>query len=106
MYREEARSWERQVIDEIGSGHTIVTARTSTATGGDEILTGDRGDTRHLHLYAATDAEGGAWSRQVLDGDMSPSGCAVSDLNGDGRIDLVCIRGRTANLRWYENVSP
>ncbi len=26
VYREEAGSWERQVIDEIGSGHTIVTA--------------------------------------------------------------------------------
>ncbi len=105
VYREEAGSWERQVIDEIGSGHTIVTADFD-GDGRDEIVTGDRGDTRRLHLYAATDAEGAAWSRQVLDGDMSPSGCAVADLNSDGRIDLVCIGGRTANLKWYENVSP
>ena len=37
---------------------------------------------------------------------MSLSGCAVADLNGDARIDLVCIGGHTANLKWYEKVSP
>ena len=95
----------RAVIDEIGSGHTIVTADFDGA-GRDEIVTGDRGDTRRLYLYAAVDADGAAWSRHVLDEDMSPSGCAVAGLNGDARIDLVCIGGRTANLEWYENVSP
>ena len=105
VYREEAGSWERQVIDEIGSGHTIVTADFN-GDGRDEIVTGDRGDTRRLYLYAATDAGGAAWSRRILDEDMSPSGCAVADLNGDARIDLICIGGRTANLKWYENAAP
>ena len=36
---------------------------------------------------------------------MSPSACVAEDLDGDGRIDLVCIGGGTANLKWYENVS-
>ena len=45
-------------------------------------------------------------ARHVLDEDMSPSGCAVADMNGDASIDLVCIGGRTANLKWYEDVSP
>ena len=105
VYREDEGRWTRQVIDEIGSGHTIVTADFD-GDGRDEIVTGDRGDTRRLHLYAATDADGAAWSQRVLDEDMSPSGCAVADLNGDGRIDLVCIGGRTANLKWYENAAP
>ncbi len=29
----------------------------------------------------------------------------AEDLDGDRRVDLVCIGGRTANLKWYENVS-
>ncbi len=105
VYREDGGTWRRQVIDEIGSGHTIVTADFD-GDGRDEIVTGDRGDTRRLHLYEAADADGAAWSRQVIDEDMSPSGCAVADLNADGRIDLVCIGGRTANLKWYENTAP
>ena len=105
VYLEDGGQWARTVIDEIGSGHTIVTADFD-GDGRDEIVTGDRGDTRRLHLYAATDDEGGTWRRQVLDENMSPSGCAVADLNADGRIDLVCIGGRTANLKWYENAVP
>ena len=105
VYREDGGRWTRQVIDEIGSGHTIVTADFD-GDGRDEIVTGDRGDTRRLYLYATTDAGGGAWARRILDEDMSPSGCAVADLNGDARIDLICIGGRTANLKWYENAAP
>lgn len=105
VYREDGGRWARQVIDEIGSGHTIVTADFN-GDGRDEIVTGDRGDTRRLYLYATTDAGGGAWARRILDEDMSPSGCVVADLNGDARIDLICIGGRTANLKWYENAAP
>ena len=100
-----ASSWRRQVIDRIGSGHTIVTADFD-GDGRDEIVTGDRGASQMLYLYAASDPDGSDWSRQVLDDGMSPSGCAVADLDGDGRTDLVCIGGRTGNLKWYENVSP
>ena len=42
VYREEAGSWERQVIDEIGSGHTIVTADFD-GDGRDEIVYYRRG---------------------------------------------------------------
>ena len=106
VYREENDVWQREVIDSIGSGHTIVTADFD-ADGRDEIVTGDRGDTRRLYLYSLGGSGGVMWSRQVLDdGDMSPSGCAVADMNADDRIDLVCIGGGTANLKWYENVTP
>ena len=55
VYRDAAGSWERQVIDEIGNGHTIVTADFD-GNGRDEIVTGDRGDTRRLHLHPAEEA--------------------------------------------------
>ena len=42
VYREEAGSWERQVVDEIGSGHTIVTADFD-GDGRDEIVYYRRG---------------------------------------------------------------
>ena len=58
-------------------------------------------------MPSVTGPDGAAWSRRVLDdGDMSPSACVVTDMNGDGRTDLVCIGGGTSNLKWYENVSP
>ena len=42
---------------------------------------------------------------QILDnGGMAAAACAVADLNGDGRPDIVCIGSATANLKWYENL--
>ncbi len=105
VYREDGGGWARQVIDTIGSGHTIVTGDFD-GDGRDEIVTGDRGDSEMLYLYASTDASGAAWARQTLDTNMSPSACVVADLDADADTDLVCIGGRTANLKWYENVSP
>lgn len=106
VYREDDESWTRGVIDTIDSGHTIVAADFD-GDGSDEIVTGDRGDTRSLYLYSAQDADGAAWSRQILDdGDMSASGCVVADLDDDGRLDLVCIGGGTANVKWYQNLAP
>lgn len=105
VYRGDAGSWVRQVIGTINSGHTIVTADFD-GDGRDEVVTGDRGDVRSLYLYRATDTEGAVWSRQILDdGGMSPSGCVAEDLNADARVDLVCIGGGSASLKWYENVS-
>jgi hypothetical protein len=105
VYLEDGDEWRRQVIDDIGSGHTIVTADFD-GDGRHEIVTGDRGESEMLYLYAASDADGAAWSRQVLDDAMSPSGCDIADINGDDRPDVICIGGRTSNLKWYENVSP
>jgi len=106
VYREDDGAWNRQVIDtRIVSGHTIATGDFN-GDGRDEVVAGDRGDTRSVYLYSATDAAGEAWSRHVVDdGDMAASGCAVEDLNADGRLDIVCIGSATANLKWYENVT-
>jgi hypothetical protein len=35
---------------------------------------------------------------------MAGSGCVKSDINGDGRPDVVCIGSSTGNLKWYENL--
>ena len=105
VYRQEEDAWIRQVIDTIGSGHTIVTGDFNR-DGSDEIVTGDRGDSEMLYLYASTDAAGANWARQTLDTNMSPSACVVADLDADTDPDLVCIGSRTTNLKWYENVSP
>ena len=39
---------------------------------------------------------GGGWA-------MAGSGCAVADVNGDRRLDVVCVGTSTANVKWYEN---
>ena len=73
----------------------------------DEVVGVDRGATRSVYLFSATDPSGDTWSRDVIDdGDMAASGCAVEDVNADARLDIVCIGSGTANLKWHENVTP
>jgi hypothetical protein len=44
------------------------------------------------------------WAKRLLDdGDMAGAGCAVADMDANGRPDVVCIGAATANLKWYEN---
>jgi hypothetical protein len=107
VYLPEGRAWTRQIIDEaITDGHTLVTADLN-GDGTDEIVVGERGGKRSVYLYRAATAKGDAWTREVLDnGDMAGAGCAVADLNADKKIDVVCIGTATANLKWYENVTP
>jgi hypothetical protein len=60
-----------------------------------------------VYIYYAQDAGARQWKRETLDaGGMAGASCAVVDLNGDGRVDLACIGSATANLKWYENLSP
>jgi len=91
------------VIDaEATDSHTLVTADVD-GRGRDVIIVGQRQGKRSLYLYTARDEAGLEWDKEVLDeGTMPASGCAAADLNGDKRIDVVCIS--TAELKWYENV--
>jgi hypothetical protein len=67
-------------------------------------VAGERGGRRSAYLYRLTNDATDAWTRQTLDdGRMAAAGCAVADLNGDRRPDVVCIGTATANLTWYEN---
>ena len=53
-------------------------------------------------LVAARNTTGDFVYGQTLYGNA----CAAADLNGDGRVDVVCIGGATANLKWYQNQGP
>lgn len=101
IYRARKGAWQRQVIDAaVGEGHTIAAADLNR-DGTDEVIAGDRGKPRSVYIYSAGRA--GLWTRTALDdGGIAASACAVVDLNGDKRLDVVCIGGTT--LKWYENL--
>jgi hypothetical protein len=105
VYTQRNGGWERQSIDSsLVEGHTIATADLD-GDGRDEIVAGYRGKGRSVYIYQSADAEGREWVRHVLDdGGIAANACAVADLNGDGRPDIACIGGATADLKWYENL--
>jgi hypothetical protein len=106
VYRREDQTWRRQVIDDtLNDGHTLLTADLDL-DGRDEIIAGYRGQGRSVYIYSAEDLKGNGWKRRALDnGGIAASSCAVADLNGDKRPDIVCIGSATANLKWYENLA-
>ena len=107
VYRSESgAAFVRQVIDTtVADGHTLVTADVD-GDGVDEIIVGQRGGTHSLWMYSPN-VDGTSWTRTTIDnGGMAGAGCTAVDLNGDSRIDLVCIGTATANLKWYENLGP
>lgn len=103
-YRHHDGDWEPHVIDStIVDGHAIVVGDFAQ-NGREEIIVGERGGRRSVYRYRLENALTDSWSKSVLDdGGMAAAGCAVADLNGDGRLDIVCIGTATANLKWYEN---
>ena len=104
VYRHHDGDWEPHVIDStIVDGHTIVVGDMAH-NGHDEIIVGERSGKRSVYRYRLENALTDSWSKSVLDdGGMAAAGCAIADLNGDGRLDVVCIGTATANLKWYEN---
>lgn len=109
VYHERSKNkFERQVIDKgLVDGHTIATADLD-GDGRDEIIAGYRGTGRSVYIYHSAshsnDPKGKTWTRSTLDaGGMAAATCATGDLNGDGKIDIVCIGSATTNLKWYEN---
>ncbi len=103
----EAASWQRSVIyDQLTEGHEVCVGDFN-GDGRDDIVAGDRarGEIASSHVFFAQDDHGAMWHHEVLDPlGMSASGCAVADLNGDGRADIVQIGGATQNIKWYENL--
>jgi hypothetical protein len=104
VYRQFGGIWKRHVVDEsITDGHTM-SVGDFDGDGQDEILVGEREGRRSVYLYRLTNVREDRWTRHVVDdGGMAAAGCAVADLNGDKRPDVVCIGTATANVKWYEN---
>jgi hypothetical protein len=104
IYRAQKNTWTRQIIDDsLVDGHTIQVGDFD-GSGRDDVLAGFRGQGRSVYLYHAEDASGDHWSKRILDdGGMAAASCAVADLNGDHRPDIVCIDG--SKVKWYENLS-
>jgi hypothetical protein len=104
IYRGAGENWTRQVIDDsLVDGHTILAADFD-GKGMDDVVAGFRGRGRSVFLYHAEDAAGEKWSKRVLDeGGMAAAACVAADLNGDRRLDIVCIDG--SKVKWYENLA-
>ncbi|MDE3196256.1 MAG: VCBS repeat-containing protein, partial [Acidobacteriota bacterium] len=106
VYTSDAQgAWQRHVIfDGMVEGHEVVVGDFN-GDGLDDIVTGDRGKAKNVHIFYAQDGTGEHWEHHLIDeGGMAGSGCVKSDINGDGRLDVVCIGSLTGNLKWYENL--
>jgi hypothetical protein len=104
VYLEIDGHWSRHVIDDsFQDGHALATADLNR-DGQDEIIAGYRGHGGALVYYSSEDDSGLRWKRHDIDlGGVATASCAVVDLNGDGKRDIVAIGSSTANLVWYEN---
>ncbi len=105
VYTEAGRPpWPPRVIDStFVDGHALACGDLD-GDGRDEVVAGYRGQGRSVYIYWALDSGGRQWHRLPLDeGDMAASGCAIADLNGDGRPDVACVGAGSGNLKWYEN---
>ncbi len=99
--------WRRSVIDTtFNEGHALICADLD-ADGDDEVVAGYRGKGYGLYIYNCLDSKGKRWQRIALDeGDMAASGVVAADINGDGRLDIICVGTATSNIKWYENLGP
>lgn len=86
---------KRNVIDTgLNEGHTLQVMSDGT------IVAGHRGKSHGVNLYRKNQ---GAWTKTILDESVAANSCEIADLDGDGKEDIVCIGGSTANLKWFQN---
>ncbi len=100
--RGSVRAWRRHVIDDsLLDAHTILTADFDH-DGSDEIVVGCRGGQRGVYLYKFN---AGKWVREPIDaGGIAAAGCAITDLDGDGKPEIACIGSATHNLKVYKYI--
>jgi hypothetical protein len=103
VYLPERDGYRRVLLDDsLSEGHALVAADFD-GDGDDEIVAGWRGAGGGLVLFDPIPSKPGTFRRIPLDRDIAIEGAIAVDLNGDGRLDLVAIAGRSNRLVWYEN---
>ena len=95
--------WLREVIGtEFEGGHALIAADLND-DGYDEIVAGGRGGDWALIIYRYLPSSD-SWERIPLDiGGVAVLGLYISDITGDGALDIVAIGGATDNVVLYEN---
>ncbi|HPT26373.1 MAG TPA: VCBS repeat-containing protein [Bryobacteraceae bacterium] len=98
VYTQKGRVWQREVLDSsLIDGHTVLAADFDN-DGNDEIVSGARGGGGVVDLHKRTQA---GWVKTPLDRSLTAASCEAVDLDGDNRLELVCIGSATAELRLY-----
>ncbi len=114
VYVQKNGTFNRRVIfDKVSSGHEIAVVDLN-GDGLDDIVANDNGRvtpqnpnaTPGVHVFfAPADPAGGEWQYRRIEDKSAMNSCVASDINGDGRMDLVCT-GAGGVIRWYENKGP
>lgn len=105
--------WDRHVIDaNLRWGHGVWCADLD-GDGRDELIIGVRDNPTKtdkftekcgVRIYKALDDKGEKWERFILDdGGVATEDLIVTDLNGDGKPDIVAVGRATHNARIYWN---
>ncbi|WP_020471281.1 FG-GAP repeat domain-containing protein [Zavarzinella formosa] len=105
--------WDRHVIDDhLRWGHGVWCADLD-GDGADELIIGVRDNPAKgdkftekcgVRIYKATDKIGAKWDRLMLDdGGIATEDLIVTDLDGDGKPDIVAVGRATHNARIYWN---
>lgn len=106
---EKTGEWQRLVIDEgFRRGHALAVADMDL-DGREDIVFGhsDTPGAFGVTVYRSLDAAGQKWEKNVVDaGGMATEDLAVSDLNGDGRPDIIAGGRSTRNVKIYWNRKP
>lgn len=97
---ESARFGPREVLDDtLDDGHALCVADVDR-DGDDEIFAGHRGKDHRLSMFKY-DRSKKSWVRTVIDDSIAAQDVRAADFNGDGRIDIVSVGGKTHNVVMY-----
>jgi hypothetical protein len=101
--------WNRKALDDrLKWGHAIHWADLD-GDGRDELVAGIRdnlgekpGEQCGIRIYHAQDSSGEKWDRQLVDsGGVAVEDALVTDLDGNGKADIVAVGRATGNVRIY-----
>lgn len=104
--------WQRRILDEsLFDGHALACAD-FLGLGRDQIVAGWRAMNRPgvrvgIKLFTPLDTSGREWRTTLIDDNtMACEDLQVTDLNGDGRPDIVAAGRASRNVKVYLNETP